>query len=44
MAQKPLKSTEERIGQLDIGQWKISILDNTEYGKTLRDVRLLQKS
>lgn len=44
MAQKPVKSTEERTGQLDIGQWKISILDNTEYGKTLRDVRVLQKS
>ena len=44
MARKPVKSTEERIGQLDIGQWKISILDNTEYGETLKDVRLLQKS
>lgn len=41
MAWKPLKSTKEEIGQLDLGQWKIPILDNTEYGETLRVVRLL---
>ena len=43
-AQKSVKSTEERIGELEIGKWKLPILDSREYEETLRDVGLLQKS